>query len=301
MVKRNFLICCLTCLAMLIANIAIAQDSTGENKTLAKIGKYTLTLKEFNEQIKSLPPQLQMAIASNPQLKEQFLNRWVDLTLMAIEARKEGYQNRPDVKKRIEDMTNALLAQEYMRKNIADPAKVSEEELKKYYEAHKSQFVEKEKVKARHILIKVPSNANKKEWEAAKKKALEIRQKLLKGEDFATLAKRYSDDPGSKNRGGELGYFQKGQMVPEFEKAAFSLKKGEISKPVKTTFGYHIIQVQDRTKAKEKSFDQVKQEIRQRLLRQKQIKLKDEIIANLKKKYAVEVHKELLNSSQNKK
>ncbi len=289
-------------LAILTTSVASATTSKkDEDKILAKVGKYTLTLKDFNEQIKSLPPQLQMAVARNPQLKEQLLNRWVELTLMALEARKEGFQNKPDVKRRIEAMVNALLAQEYMRKNIADPANVTEKELKDYYEAHKSQFVEKEKVKARHILIKVPSNADKKKWEEAKKKAIEIRNKLIKGEDFASLAQKYSDDPGSKSRGGELGYFQKGQMVPEFEKAAFSLKKGEISQPVKTTFGYHIIQVQDKTKAKEKSFDQVKQEIRQRLLRQKQIKLKDEIVAKLKKKYPVEVHKELLDSNKGKK
>ena len=285
-------------LVFLINNSAFSKEDAAGKEVLAKVGKYTLTLKEFNEQVKSLPPQLQMAIAKNPQLKEQLLKRWVDLTLMALEARKEGYQNRPDVKRRIEEVINALLAQEYIRKNISDPANVSDKEIKDYYEKHKSQFMQPEQVKASHILIRVPSGADNKKWNEAKKKAQDIRKQIMAGEDFATLAKKYSQDPGSKSRGGDLGYFKKGQMVPDFEKAAFSLKKGEVSQPVKTTFGYHIIKVYDKKPAKQKSLKDAKQEIRQMLLRKKQFKLRDEIIAKLKKKYKVEVHKDLLKKAE---
>ncbi len=285
-------------LVFLINNSAFSKEDAAGKEVLAKVGKYTLTLKEFNEQVKSLPPQLQMAIAKNPQLKEQLLKRWVDLTLMALEARKEGYQNRPDVKRRIEEVINALLAQEYIRKNISDPANVSDKEIKDYYEKHKSQFMQPEQVKASHILIRVPSGADNKKWNEAKKKAQDIRKQIMAGEDFATLAKKYSQDPGSKSRGGDLGYFKKGQMVPDFEKAAFSLKKGEVSQPVKTTFGYHIIKVYDKKPAKQKSLKDAKQEIKQMLLRKKQFKLRDEIIAKLKKKYKVEVHKDLLKKAE---
>ncbi len=274
----------------------LAKDG-GNEKVLAQVGKYKLTLKEFNDQIKSLPPQLQMAVQRNPQLKKQLLDRWVQLTLMALEARKENLQAKPNVKKRIEDMTNALLAQEYMMENISDKAKVTDKELKDYYEKHKSEFMQPEQVRARHILIKVPAGADKKKWEEARKKALEIRAKLLKGESFSKLAQKYSDDPGSKARGGDLGYFGKGRMVPEFEKAAFALKKGEISQPVKTTFGYHIIKVEDKKPARQRSFKEVEQQIRQKLLRQKQMKLRDELIAKLKKKFPVKVNEGLLDDS----
>ncbi len=274
----------------------LAKDG-GNGKVLAQVGKYKLTLKEFNDQIKSLPPQLQMAVQRNPQLKKQLLDRWVQLTLMALEARKENLQAKPNVKKRIEDMTNALLAQEYMMENISDKAKVTNKELKEYYEKHKSEFMQPEQVRARHILIKVPAGADKKKWDEARKKALDIRARLLKGESFAKLAQKYSDDPGSKARGGDLGYFGKGRMVPEFEKAAFSLKKGEISQPVKTTFGYHIIKVEDKKPARQRSFKEVEQQIRQKLLRQKQMKLRDELIAKLKKKFPVKVNEGLLDDS----
>ncbi len=295
MKKTRFTI--LTLVFVIVSTSACWAAQNGKDKVLAKVGKYQLTLKQFNDQIRSLPPQLQMAVQRNPQLKKQLLERWVQLNLMAMEARKENLQDKPNVKKRIEEMTNALLAQEYMRENISDKAKVSDTEIKEYYNKHKSEFIQPEQVRARHILIKVPANADKKKWEEARKKALEIRAKILKGESFSKLAKKYSDDPGSKARGGDLGYFRKGQMVPEFEKAAFSLKKGQISKPVKTTFGYHIIKLEDRKPSKQRSFKEVKQEIRQKLLRKKQIKLRDEIVSRLKKKYPVTMNEGLLGPS----
>ncbi len=296
MKKTRFTILTLLVFIFITASACWAAQNRAD-KVLAQVGKYKLTLKEFNDQIHSLPPQLQMAVQRNPQLKKQLLERWVQLNLMAMEARKENLQDKPDVKKRIEEMTNALLAQEYMRENISDKAKVSDSEIKAYYNKHKSEFMQPEQVRARHILIKVPANADKKKWEEAKKKALEIRAKILKGESFSKLAQKYSDDPGSKARGGDLGYFRKGQMVPEFEKTAFSLKKGQISQPVKTTFGYHIIKLEDRKPSKQRSLKEVKQEIRQKLLRKKQIKLRDEIVARLKKKYPVTMNEGLLGSS----
>ncbi len=293
--KKKSVVLLVVCTLILCFSNCFAKDN-GKEKVLAQVGKYKLTLQEFNDQIKSLPPQLQMAVQRNPQLKKQLLDRWVQLTLMALEARKENLQEKPNVKKRIEDMTNALLAQEYMTENISDKARVTDKEIKEYYEKHKSEFMQPEQVRARHILIKVPAGADKTKLAEAKKKAMDIRVRLMKGESFTKLAQKYSDDPGSKTRGGDLGYFSKGRMVPEFEKAAFALKKGEISKPVKTTFGYHIIKVEDKKPARQRPFDEVKQEIRQKLLRQKQIKLRDELVSKLKKKYPVKTNEALLES-----
>lgn len=287
----------LTAICFLTVN-SFAADSknAGDEKILAEVGGYKLTLKEFNDQVASLPPQLQMAVARNPQLKQQLLERWVQLTLMAKQARSEKLGDRPEVKKRIQDMTNALLAQEYMKENVEGKVKVTDKEVKNYYEKHKSEFVQPEQVRARHILVKVPAKADKKQWEEARKKAEMIRAKALKGEDFAKLAQKYSDDPGSKGRGGDLGYFQKGRMVPEFEQAAFALKDGQISQPVKTTFGYHIIKSEGKKPSKQESFKDVQQKIRRKLEREKQNSLRDAIVAKLQKKYPVTIHKELLES-----
>jgi len=284
---------CITCVSCLAAD----TKDDGSDKILAKVDGYTLTLKQFNDQISSLPPQLQMAVARNPQLKDQLLDRWVQLSLMAKEARSLKLQDKPQVKKRIEDMTNALLAQEFMKEFVEAKIKVTDKEVKEYYEKHKSEFVQPAQVRARHILVKVPADADKKAWDAARKKAESIMKKAKKGEDFAKLAKEYSEDPGSKARGGDLGYFQKGRMVPEFEKAAFALKVGQISEPVKTTFGYHIIKVEAKKPRKQESFKDVQQKIRQKLTREKQRKVREEIIAKLEKKYPVEKHPELLKDA----
>lgn len=156
--------------------------------------------------------------------------------------------------------------------NFDKNTKISEEEMKKYYEENKNNYIDDE-VKASHILIStVDSKTNKPVSEAkkkeAKKKAEEVLKKAKSGEDFAKLAKEYSDDKGSAENGGDLGFFSKGEMVPEFEKAAFSMDKDEISDLVESQFGYHIIKVTDK-KYKEYTFDEVKDNIKQNLLYKK--------------------------------
>ncbi len=275
---------------------AIAGKDDDGKRVLAKVDGHSLTVKEFEEQIKSMPPQLQMALMQDPSLKKQLLERWVQLTLMASAARDAGYAKDPEVQKRIQELTNAVLARKYIEKNLQNKVTVSDAEVQKYYKEHKGQFKREESVKARHILIRVPQGADKKQWDEAKKKIEGIIARLKKGEDFAKLAKEYSEDPGSKNRGGDLGYFTKGRMVPEFEKAAFALKKGEISGPVKTAFGYHVIKVEDRKPAGEKSFDEVKENIRELLKQQKEAELQKKVLDKLSKKYKVETHPEFLDA-----
>ena len=286
-------------LAAVAAGLVMSSTSwAAGDKVVAKVGKYTLTASQFDEQVKSLPPQLQMALMQRPELKKQFLERWVQLTLLALAARQEGLDKRPDIKLQLEEAANSILARNYMREHIdASGIKVSDKEIEEYYRKHKDDFKEKESVKAQHILVKVNKEDDKKAWSAAKKKAEMIRKKAVNGADFAALAKEYSDDPGSKNNGGELGFFTRGRMVPEFEKAAFSLKKGEISEPVKTAFGYHIIKLEDRKKAHQKTLDETKEQIRQTLLKEKQKKAMDELLKKLEKQYKPEVHPELLGSS----
>lgn len=282
--------------------IAIALPASlqaADSGVIARVGKYSLTVKQFDEQIKALPPQLQMAVMQRPGLKKQFLERWVQLTMLALAARDKGFDKKPDVKLQIEEAANSILARAYMQEAIdAGSMKVSDAEIKEYYNSHKDEFMEKESVKAQHILVKVNKDSDKAAWAAAKKKAEMIRNKAVKGGDFAALAKEYSDDPGSKNNGGELGFFARGRMVPEFEKAAFSLKKGEISQPVKTAFGYHVIKVEDKKQAHQKTLDEVKKEIRQDLLKKKQKKAMDAVLKRLEKQYKPEIHPELLSSGQ---
>ncbi|MGG3999475.1 peptidylprolyl isomerase [Anoxybacillus kestanbolensis] len=161
-----------------------------------------------------------------------------------IENLKEMYGVQYDlaVQQNGEEAIRDMVKLDLLRQKAAmEDMKVTDEELKKYYNEYKP------KVKASHILVD------------DEKTAKDIKAKLEKGEDFAELAKEYSKDTGSAQNGGDLGWFGPGKMVEEFEKAAYALKVGEISDPVKTQFGYHIIKVTD--KEEKKSFDEMKEEI----------------------------------------
>jgi peptidyl-prolyl cis-trans isomerase C len=279
-----------------LCSITFASDE--KENILAEVGSYKLTLEEFEDQVQSLPPQLQMALLRNPKLKEQFLDRWVDITLIAQEARDKKLDQDPEIQAKIEDIMNAVLAQEFLRREIEGKVKITDDEIETYYKGHKEEFTNPESVKARHILLRVPEGADEKAWKEAESKAKDVKKKLENGEDFAELAKKYSDDPGSKTKGGDLGFFTKGRMVPEFESAAFSLKPGELSGPVKTNFGYHIIEVKEKKAADTKALAEVQAQIRQALQKEKQQQLQDALIERLKAKYPVRVNKDLLTEDK---
>lgn len=150
---------------------------------------------------------------------------------------------------------------------------VSDADIKKYYDGHLAEFKQEEARTARHILFSpgggTPDAAGKytdAQWADALAKAEKARQEILKGADFAAKAKELSNDTGTKDQGGDLGVVQKGTMVPEFETAVFSQKKGDISEPVKTQYGYHLIQVTEITPAAQQTLDQVKDQIKTQLL-----------------------------------
>ncbi len=148
--------------------------------------------------------------------------------------------------------------------------KVTDEDLKSYYQQHQDEFREKPSSKVRHILISTQDAGNdQKKLDAAKAKAEDVLKQLKAGGDWKTLAKKYSDDPGSKDKGGEYPPFAPGQTAPEFDKAIFTGPVGELQGPIKTQFGYHIIQVQQRNEAKLKTLDEVKSQIQPIVARQK--------------------------------
>ena len=144
------------------------------------------------------------------------------------------------------DIENYLIVEKILGKEI----EITEDEMKEYFEENKESFNEEEQVQASHILVE------------DEKTAKEVLEKLNAGEDFAELAKEYSTDEGSAEEGGDLGYFAYGDMVEEFSEAAFKLKEGEISEPVKSEYGYHIIKVTGKKEAKEATFEDHKEEIK---------------------------------------
>jgi peptidyl-prolyl cis-trans isomerase D len=145
---------------------------------------------------------------------------------------------------------------------LADQAKVSDQDLQSYYDAHKAEFTQEEQVKARHILVMVN---DKRDDAQAQARIAEAKKKLEGGADFAAVAREYSDDTASKEQGGDLGWFGRNKMVKEFEDAAFGAQPGKLVGPVKSSFGYHLIEVTDKRPAGQQPFDAVKEQIRARL------------------------------------
>jgi len=152
--------------------------------------------------------------------------------------------------------------------DLATFQKVSDEEIKAYYDAHADSMKQKEEVKARHILVMSKDSDPESVQKEAKAKIGRVLKKAKAGEDFATLAKKYSEGPSNVN-GGDLGWFGRGAMVPEFEEMAFITPKGAVSEPVKTQFGWHIILVEDKKDDTTKTLDQVKEEIAQTIAEEK--------------------------------
>jgi peptidyl-prolyl cis-trans isomerase D len=155
---------------------------------------------------------------------------------------------------------------------LADQVKVSDQDLQSYYDAHKAEYSQEEQVHARHILVMVNDQRNDAQAQA---RIAEAKKKLEGGGDFAAVAREYSDDTASKEKGGDLGWFGRNKMVKEFEDAAFSAQPGKLVGPVKSSFGYHLIEVTDKRPAGQQPFDAVKEQIRARLTAERSRDLAD--------------------------
>jgi peptidyl-prolyl cis-trans isomerase D len=153
-------------------------------------------------------------------------------------------------------------------KDFESQVKVSEEEVSQYFELNKEQYGSPKKVRARHILLKLEPEATQEQIDAVRDKALKVLEETRAETDFAKLAETYSDDPGSKNKGGDLGFFTEDRMVKPFSDAAFAMKPGEISEPVKTRFGWHLIKVEEVQEAKEPVLAEVEEQIRSKLVKE---------------------------------
>jgi peptidyl-prolyl cis-trans isomerase C len=239
------------------------------------IGDRKYTRAQFEEFVAALPDQLKAAV-NGPQ-KRKFIEQYAELEALAQEARNRKLDQKPSVHTLVAIQTDQVLANQ-LYQDLAANVKVDDAAVKAYYDQHKSDF---EEAKARHILIRfkgsgVPLRPGQQDLteEQALAKAKEIREKIEKGGDFAALAKAESDDTGSGANGGELGSFGHGRMVKEFDEAIWTLPIGQVSEPVKTQFGYHIIQVESRTA---KPFDQAKQQIESKLKPELTKKAVDEV------------------------
>jgi peptidyl-prolyl cis-trans isomerase C len=184
-------------------------------------------------------------------------------------------------------LEKGLAIDELLKKKVVKDLAVTEEESRNFYNENPEQFKQAEQVKASHILIKVQPTADEAKKTEARKKIESVQGKLKKGDEFADVAKEYSEGP-SKSRGGDLGYFKRGQMVKPFEDAAFSMNVDQVSGVVETQFGYHIIKVTDKKPASTSTYPEVKDQLQEQLKQQKTRQAVGEYVDGLRKDAKIE-------------
>lgn len=264
--KRSFVAAAILALAAFgtNSNPSFAQD----DKVVAKVNGNTITEADMRFANAEIGAQLG-DIPEN--VKRRALAEYlIDNALFAEAAIAAKIAANPAFEEQMQYVRRRLLRELYFEKQLRGA--ISEADAKKIYDQRVSQLKSENEVAARHILVD------------NEEKAKEILAKIKAGGDFAALAKENSTDTGSKEQGGFLGYFGRGQMVPEFEKAAFTMIKGQVSEPVKTKFGWHIIKLEDRRRKPPPSFDEVKETILNSLA----VLKAQEVVGALRKKADVE-------------
>jgi len=272
----------ITVMASILLLFSCARQGEQKAGYVAKVGSTTITQEDISREMQALPEQIQK-IFEGPEGTERFVNELVKKEILYQEAKKKGLDKSPDYQKKVEDFKKLTLIGQLLEKEIEEKVKVSDKDVRDYYEAHKKDFTANNQVRASHILVKTEEEAKG------------IVEQLKKGADFAKIARAKSIDAGSARNGGDLGFFSRGQMVPEFENAAFSLKAGEVSPPVRTQYGYHIIKVTERKEGNVVEFEKIKGLLTQRLTAEKQKEVFDSYINNLRNSYKVDINKEALS------
>ncbi len=263
----------ITFIAIFASLLSVANLSAQERdlkKVVAEVGKEKLIEEDLLFLYQQLPVQTRQQ-TSYDDARAQLINRLVIERLFAAEARRKGLQKNVEVAAAVKRTESTILhqafVQDFARNNISDA------ELKKEYETFSENYAQGAEYRARHVLVET------------EREGLDIVKKLNNGEDFGELAKTYSTGP-SAPRGGDLGYFREGRMVPEFERALKLLDSGKYTrKPVETQFGWHVIKLEDKRAAEVPPLEQVENQLRNAVA---DAKLQEEL-KKLEEKYTVSI------------
>jgi peptidyl-prolyl cis-trans isomerase C len=237
------------------------QSDSGKGPVLVKVNDKSYTAsqveKELAQEARRLPPEVQQHLTTKEGQK-QFLDRLVRRELLIQEAERQKIEEQPEVAEQIKAFRHEVMLRTLVQKEIGDKVSVEDKDAQEYFQANPDEF-SGDRIRAKHILVESEDEAK------------QVLDRLnAKKEPFEQVAKSVSRDAFTAQKGGDLDYLGREQMVPEFAKAAFALKAGEVSGPVKTPFGYHIIKLVDRKKGQALPFEQVKEQLKRRLLEQRQ-------------------------------
>ncbi|MBI5101802.1 MAG: peptidylprolyl isomerase [Nitrospirae bacterium] len=284
----------LFCLTIIFIMLGAVAATAAEDTVLGKIGDTTITLSDLNRVIGYYSPDQQVAIKSSPENRLKLLRKLMQERILTADAKKQGIDKDPAVREQVEVLVNNLLAAELIKREVADKISVSDSEALIYHQLHKEDFKDPGTVRARHILVKTGRGANAEIRQSAREKAESLLKRIRAGEDFAKVAEEASDDKGSSAKGGDLGFIPKGKMAPEFEKAAYQLKPGDVSDIVETRFGYHIIKCEEMRAQGILPFEEVKTGIKEKILKETTMNKVKEYVEKRMAEEKVEIYPERL-------
>jgi peptidyl-prolyl cis-trans isomerase C len=256
--------------------------SRGKEVVLVVVGDKKITVSDFNERIANLPARYRDAVNKR---KGEYLQELINDTVLYQESIRKNLHKDRDVQKVIEEARKKILIAKLLKDEVDDAIDITEEDVNEFYEINKDNYMTPEIMRVSHILV--PSQED----------AENILKELARGAKFEDLARAKSVDPTAQ-RGGDIGYFPKGQLMPEFENACVELDVDEISGVVKTKLGYHIIKLTDRKEPQLRPVEQVSGDIRSRLRTIKRQKIFNELISRLRKETVIEINEEALSSQE---
>jgi peptidyl-prolyl cis-trans isomerase C len=259
----------------------VTSDAIGPDTELAVVDGKAITGADLNERLEAMPPYMREQFKS-PQGRKRLLDGVIEEEVFYREAKATDLDKQEDYKQEVERIRRNILIKSYFDKVMEERSEPTEEELVQYYEDHPEEFGSNEYAVASHILV------------ATEEEAKKIRRQLDEGADFAALARQYSLDAMSRDEGGHIAQpilpqqpVQGLGQVPEFNKACFSMQPGDISPPIKTAKGYHIILLEDRGTNYVRPFEEARDDIASRVKMEKRQKVQGNLLAELKTKYNV--------------
>ncbi|MCX7846936.1 MAG: peptidylprolyl isomerase [bacterium] len=266
-----------------VRKVDVGRAELGSN-VIAVVAGEEVTVDEFTrtfprEALERMPDYIRRQYAS-------FIDQLIENRVLGVAAEGEDFTGEPGYEEELAEAVRQVKMRYYYARHVSGGVKVSEEEIRRYYEDHQRDYTIPERVRVRHILVEVKRGAHPAEVSNAYERAVGLRQRVLEGEDFAVVAMRESSCP-SRAQGGDLGYVERGQLVPEVERVAFKLRGNEVSGVVRSEFGYHIVQVTDRVAGRRRGLEEVREEIRDRLVQERERERYRALIGRLTNTYQV--------------
>ncbi len=309
--------------AVLIGLCTLSFARADKGKTVATVNGVKITEKQLmskvNEKLPLITVHQRISEKRFNEIQNQILNQLIDEELLVQEAKRRGIRvSHEELMQQVQMMKSPYKTQKIFEKELAktgqtydqwlakikrrllirklwktavnDKIQISEQDVHQYYLQHKNKFFIPDQLHLAHILISVNPGAMEKGWEEGLKKAENIYRQLSLGADFSLMARKFSSDSATRSGGGDLGWRHVGQLLPELDKVAQTLQVGQISKPIRTIYGFHILKLLDKKNGRQLSFDEIdRKKLKAQLEKKKRQMLGSQLIDSLRQKAKIKI------------